>query len=67
LTATATTDKSTYVVNAKGGAPKVQITTTVLNGGTPVSNVVVSVRVTDPAGAVSTGTKNTDGHGKGEG
>jgi len=63
LTATTSTDKSTYGLPSKGPV-NVQITTTVLNGGSPVSNVAVSVRVTDPAGTVSTGNKNTDANGK---
>jgi len=63
LTATTSTDKSTYALPSKGSV-NVQLTTTVLNGGTPVSSAAATFRVTDPAGAVSTSTKNTDANGK---
>jgi hypothetical protein len=63
FTATTTTDRGTYAVPSKGSL-NVQITTIVLNGGAAVSSAAVTTRVTNPAGVVTTFTKNTDGSGK---
>ena len=60
--ATATTDKTVYALPAKGSV-NVQITTSVLNGGAAVSGAAVTVRVTDPAGSVTTHSLTTDAHG----
>ena len=61
--ATTVTDKTSYALPTRGSLT-VQITTTVVNGGTAVSGATVSTRVTDPAGVVTTLSKTTDAKGK---